>query len=385
MKLNKKPLVSIIILNYNGRRFLEDCLLSVLATEYPRFEVVLVDNASTDNSLNLAEELSANDARLKVVKSKKNMGFGAGNNLGLACAKGDYIVFLNNDTWVYPDWLTYLVETMEQDRTIGLAQSMILSMDSEKVQTAGWLVSDYCVFLYSIGSAHVFRGDEFPDVFEVSYASGAAMITRRELLKQVGEFDPKYFWFYDDNYLSYKIWLIGKRVVTISRSRVRHFGGGTSGEGTLFQKRCVAICLLSLNFDIYMNKLHLVKAMLAFAYNTTTESLKEIVEKRKNSRFRANSLAFAWTLCNLKHVWKSRLRYWSIAKVDENTLLYSMLKIHIPFKIYFVPSPAKLLWSYLRSETTAFVVHLTNRAKGDRICCPPKMEKGMIRVHARNK
>src|SRR5208283_3680269 len=94
------PLVSIVILNYNGKNCLSNCLSSVLDTKYSNFEVILVDNASTDYSLEMAQEVFGSDSRLRVVKNKTNVGFSGGNNVGFSFAKGDYIVFLNNDTVV---------------------------------------------------------------------------------------------------------------------------------------------------------------------------------------------------------------------------------------------------------------------------------------------
>ena len=105
----KNPLVSVIILNFNGENYLERCLFSVLATKYPNFEVIFIDNASSDSSVKIVEKTFGNDERLRIFKSSQNIGFSGGNNLGFSYAKGDYIVFLNNDTIADPNWLTAIV------------------------------------------------------------------------------------------------------------------------------------------------------------------------------------------------------------------------------------------------------------------------------------
>jgi len=353
--MENNPLVSIIILNYNGERFLSRCLSSVLKTDYPNFEVILVDNASTDESLSMAIETFANDKRLKVVRSKVNLGFGPGNNVGFEHSLGEFVVFLNNDTSVTSSWLKYLVDAMEKDRTIGLAQSMLLDAKSKRIQNIGWLISDYCVFLYPIGLVNS-SDKRFPDIFEVSYASGAAMIIRRDLVDDIGLFDPKYFWFYDDNYLSFKTWLAGKRVVTVSKSKVYHVGQGTSAVGTFFIWSRGTICLISLIFDIYRSFTSLIKALFVHCYNLSIVSIKEVVEHKRTTRVWANTFAICWILKNLKYIWRNRLEYWRKARIDDRTLLLKMLRIHIPTSIYLVPPPFKLLPLCFQNETRRYQV-----------------------------
>jgi GT2 family glycosyltransferase len=353
--MKNNPLVSIVILNYNGERFLDKCLSSVLKTDYPNFEVILVDNGSTDGSLRSAVETFANDARLKIVRNAKNLGFGPGNNVGFEHSLGDYVVFLNNDTFVDSSWLEQLVDAMEKDRTIGLAQCTILDAKSKEVQNIGWLISDYCVFLYPIRLAN-FCGQRIPDTFEVSYVSGAAMVIRRDLAKDIGLFDPKYFWFYDDTYLSFKTWLAGKRVVTVSRSKIYHVGSATSGVGTFFILSRNAICLISLIFDIYAGFVNLMKALFIYYFNLGIVSFKDFVENKRTTRVWANTYAICWTLRNLKYIWRNRLKYWRKARIDESTLLLKMSRIHIPASVYLVPPPVKLLPLFYQNETRKYQI-----------------------------
>lgn len=351
--MEEKPLVSIIIVNYNGERFLNECLSSVFRTQYPNFEVVLIDNASTDNSVDFVNRVFAADKRLNIVTNSQNLGFGPANNVGFKHTRGNYIVFLNNDTSVEPEWLVTLVDAMEKDRTIGLAQSLILNMDGQTVQTAGMLFSDYLVRLYSVGLADEGYGDMFPDVFEVSFAMGASMIARRAFLKEIGLFDPKYARHYDDEYLSFRAWLAGKRVVTVSGSKVRHFGEGTSkrAHNVAFEHRHFTIAIISLVFDAYWNLLDLTKALSIFAVHYIYNSLWEIINQRKAMGFWGNISAVRWILENFKYIWGNRLEYWSRARIDEKALISRMIRIRIPTSIYLVP---KLLTLYFKSETEKY-------------------------------
>jgi len=354
--MKDKPFVSIIVLNYNGQSFLDKCLSSVLETRYSRFEVVIVDNGSTDGSLerarDIAEKVSAKYRRIKIVRNNKNLGYGPANNVGFRHAIGDYIVFLNNDTTVDPDWLATLVDVMEADSTIGLAQSLILNMDGQKVLGA---VGDYIIFLSSIFEKGELDDCRFPEVFEMSFAQGASMMIRRDLVKEIGLFDPRYFWFYDDTYLSFKTWLVGKRVVTASKSKVIHVGGGTAGLDSPFTRRHYIICCVSLIFDVYWSFLELTKALFIFNYDLTINSLKEVLERKKTTRLWASIYANCWIFKNLKYIWKNRLKYLSMARVSQKVLLSKFIRIRIPTRIYLVPPPFKLLPQYLLNETRKYL------------------------------
>ena len=124
-KTGKWPLASIVILNYNGAKFIDQCLKSVLNTYYPNFEVIFVDNASTDDSVKIAKSFST-DSRLKIIVNSSNVRFAEGNNIGAMHAKCEIIVFLNPDTEVDPNWLKELIKVMTSSQLIGAAQSKLL-------------------------------------------------------------------------------------------------------------------------------------------------------------------------------------------------------------------------------------------------------------------
>jgi GT2 family glycosyltransferase len=362
--MNGRALVSIIILNYNGGFLLRNCLLSVLETDYPLFEVIVVDNASTDGSLELALGPTESRKMLKIVRNHRNMGFGPANNIGYEHSNGDYIVFLNNDTIVDPSWLTAMVDAMERDQTIGLAQSLILDYSSHEVQTAGWLMSDYFVALFPIRIKSRRDLNRLPDVFEISYAQGASMMVRREVVNEVGLFDPKYFWFYDDTYLSFKAWLAGKRVVTVAKSKVYHLGGGTAGYDSFLIRWRNTVHFTSLIFDTYWDLLDLFSALFIFSLNLEITTVKEILEHHKTTRFWSNFYAVGWVLKNLRYIWKKRLEYLMLSKVTQKVLLSKMIRVHLPSSLYLVPSPSKLLWHSLTFEAERYkkdLVFVKNR------------------------
>jgi GT2 family glycosyltransferase len=334
----KTPLASVIVLNFNGEDYLERCLFSVLGTNYPNFEVIFVDNASTDSSLSLVEKAFGNDKRLKIFKSNANLGFSAGNNFGFRQARGDYIVFLNNDTIADPHWLTALIDAMEEDATIGLAGSTILSIDGKNLRGAGGLWSNYLLFLDPIGAGR--RADfEFLPTIEVSFASGCSMIAKRILLEKIGLFDPEIPYNYDDTLLALKTWVAGKRVVTVSSSRIYHIGGATTKKfwnysSVTFSLLRAKTCLI---FDVYSNYRDLLKALLILHLFVAFESIFLIFKKNLPDAS-AEIHALAWILQNFKHVWKNRLEHWANAKISSKILLEKFIRIRLPFPLCVIPS-----------------------------------------------
>ncbi len=337
---NNEPFVSIVILNYNGKDYIENCLSSVLAAKYSNFEVILVDNASTDDSIAIAQNMFGKDPRINIVKNKRNFGFSGGNNIGFEKCKGEYVAFLNNDTIVDSNWLSYLVDALENDETIGLAQSMILMIDGERIQTAGWLFSDYLVLKHAIAENK--KGSlSFQPVFEVPVASGASMIVRRDLISKIGLFDSTIPFFYDDTLLSFKVWLANKRVVTISNSKIRHLQGATKTwniQSTTFNLLKAKICLI---FDVYYNLGGLTKALTINFFSIIINSLF-FLKRRNLPVIYANFQALSWSLKNLRLMWKNRLDHWSITKISPKELHKNFVRLNLPTPLYLIPSKLSL-------------------------------------------
>lgn len=145
LKVTDRPFVSVIVLNFNGVTFLKDCLSSLEHLNYPRdaYEVILVDNASSDQSVHYVRKQFP---WVKIVQNSSNLGYAAGNNVGIRESKGDYIALLNNDTKVEPDWLMELVKICEQDPSVGACTSKILLFDDRlriHLKTHSFKPSDY--------------------------------------------------------------------------------------------------------------------------------------------------------------------------------------------------------------------------------------------------
>jgi GT2 family glycosyltransferase len=210
------PKVSVIIVTYNSARFMSACLEAVTAQNYPDFEVVVVDNASSDGT---CEFVRHRFPTVKVIESPQNLGYGGGNNLGARRTTGEILVFLNPDTLVEPGWLEALIQGM-LERGSGLATSKItLLKDPGRLNTSGnqihFLGLSYCRGWRLDRSA-------YPTQELVSGASGASLAIRREVFERLEGFDESLFMYHDDVDLSIRALLAGEHCLYVPTSVAGH-------------------------------------------------------------------------------------------------------------------------------------------------------------------
>ena len=303
------PLVSIIILNYNGLRFVERCIRSVLSTDYPNFEVIFVDNKSTDGSPELVEKLFGEEKRLKIVKNEKNLGFSGGNNRGIRIARGDYIVLLNNDTEVRPDWLKQIIAVMEKRDDIGIAQPVILYMDSDNIiQTLGNNIDSILMVVKSVGKGKKFPAEKLCKMIKTSFPMGACIVLKRSLLKKIGLFDEKFFIYHDDIYWGLLTWLSGHKVATILTSVIYHYGRATIGR---FKFKKIAyyntISRLALILKIY-NKLDIFVGLPSFIVLWYAYIAYKAMKMRAPKAILSVLKGYIWTIKNINHIIKERMK-----------------------------------------------------------------------------
>src|SRR3989344_5635815 len=214
------PRVAIIIVCYNGREYLPDCLTSLQAVDYPkeRYSIIVVDNASSDHSVEYLREHWTNVA---VTVLPKNTGFAGANNIGLrqAMEQGyDYAFLLNQDTVVTPGFLREAVAVAEADLTIGAVQSKLLRFGTNEINSWGNVIH-FLGFGYAGGNR---EPDQPISVQEIAYPSGAAVLLRCSALKTVGILDDAFFMYHEDLDLGWRLWLAGYRCLLAPASVVYH-------------------------------------------------------------------------------------------------------------------------------------------------------------------
>ena len=209
------PKVSIIIVNYNGKELLQKCLDSLLKVNYDNFEIILVDNNSTDGTV---EFITKNYPSLIIIKLDSNKGFAEPNNVAAKISKGKYLLFLNNDTVVTPNFISEMVKVMETDKKIAVCQSLLLKPDGS-VDSSGDFI-DHLGVVYNSKT-------KIDEIREVSSARGASMLVRSDIFEKLDGFDQKFFVTFEDVDLCWRSWILGYRVLIIPTSIVYHEGGIT--------------------------------------------------------------------------------------------------------------------------------------------------------------
>lgn len=328
-----KKLASIVVLNYNGEKFIEPCLSSVFKSNYPNFEVILVDNGSTDNSIKIAREKFGKDPRLRIILNHKNLGFAEGNNVGIGVSKGDYIVLLSNDTKVHPNWLKELIGVIESNEKIGAAQPKLLLMHKPNYINSIGVYIDF----FSNPFRRNFPGEkdrrQYENIIEVFMGAAIALALRRDVLEEVGVFDEDFFIYAEDLDLCWRIWLAGYKVVYVPKAVVYHKGAATIKSKSMARAKerppfefhyykNHLMCLLK-NYELK----NLIKTFPGYIFGHLALILFGSFKRKQSYLLKDFFKAIFWIILNFKSIWRKRLEVQQkIRKKSDDYLLGKVIK-----------------------------------------------------------
>ncbi len=222
--------IAVVILNWNGKKWLEKFLPGVMEYSAGLAEVIIADNASSDGSL---EYLHLSHPQVRIIKLDKNHGFATGYNLALNQTEADYFVLLNSDIEVTPNWISPVIELMETDPMIAACQPKILSYyEKSKFEYAGAAGGFIDRFGYPFCRGRLFQEIEtdtgqYDQPVEVFWATGACMFVRAEVFRQLGGFDDDFFAHMEEIDFCWRARNRGYRILYTPGSKIFHIGGGT--------------------------------------------------------------------------------------------------------------------------------------------------------------
>ena len=223
----RAPLVYIVVLNYMGAKLTVDCVSSVLRIAYPNFRVVVVDNASPDDSVAILRE-AYTDPRVEILVNGSNEGYAGGNNRGIERALSGgakYILVLNNDTIADPSCLISLLEVMESDPRLGIAGCPILDLLASRDSPVTFFGNRISLFTGSV--TPMTGGADWTDPHEVDAVCGAAIFLRKEMIERVGMFDSKFFLTWEETDLCYRARRAGYKVCAVPGPGITHLRSQT--------------------------------------------------------------------------------------------------------------------------------------------------------------
>ncbi len=291
-----EPLVSISILNWNGKAMTAECLKSLKKLQYPNIEIIVVDNGSNDGS---AEFLKKNYPNIRLVCLKENKGFTGGHNAAFRVMRGKYLCLLNNDMVVDPDWLDNLVKAMEKDLKIGACGGGMFEWNKNNP------AYEKNNELWTIRYLNKYTG--FPtqeknheELKEADYLSGGAMLIRKDLLAKIGGlFDDRFFAYAEDRDLCARIKRAESKTMYIPGTFIWHKGSATAkkvGYLKYYWQYRNHLYFLFRNFDPW----YLELALFLYLFRELKATAGDIIKREwETNRIKARVIVFFWFFCHL--------------------------------------------------------------------------------------
>ncbi len=291
-----KPSVSIIIVTWNGKKYLGECISSLLNQSYPNFEIILVDNASSDGTTEFVKE---NYPSVQVIQNSENLGFAKGTNIGILRAKGELVALFNQDAIADKDWLVNLVKAIEKSANTAAVAGKVFYYGDKYGKNAVFCTWSK-VDPYT-GCPYNFNGDEPGS--EVDYLTGCAMLVKKKIIDEVGLLDTGYFLYFDETDWCARMIRAGYDLVYVPSAIVWHVVSASLGESKLklYYMARSRIRFVLKNFDA----MYIPFFLMYFIPETIFELMSEI--KQKNLQFsKMRFKAVYWNIFNIVNTFKAR-------------------------------------------------------------------------------
>ena len=316
------PFVSIIILNYNGGSVLERCMESVKLIDYDNFEIILVDNASTDHSL---EKVLADfpGKKVKTIYNTANYGYTGGFNIGAREASGKYLAFLNNDVIVTPEWLGPILSAFESDPLVAVCESKIMSsQDMDRIEFGGIYRKSFGFWMTDPPTGETGKIVKLKEIFS---AYGVCPVVDADIFRRVGMFDETMFIQHEINDLCWRIRLAGFKVLYVPDSIVFHGARLGNVEHSYGKEISVLSTFHATKNHLYtlfknMSWASILK-LLPFVLFLRSAEIMVFLSSSRTTKAVAKIRALYWDLSNFPHLYSERL--WvqrSLRRVDDSQI-----------------------------------------------------------------
>ncbi len=326
-----EPLVSVIIVNWNGRKYLDDCLGSLARDTYKNKEILFVDNASSDDSVGYVKKYYPH---FILILNNRNLGYAEGHEIAIKKANGKFILLLSMDTIVEKNSLTELIKTIRLSNNIGAVQPKLLMYPQKH------MIDSIGAFFLMTGILYHYGREKDPNKpiynksMEIFSAKGACLLFRKEALAKTGLFDKDYFAYFEETDLCHRIWLAGYRIIYSPYAVVYHKGGGSSKQMMpsfiYFHSYKNRICT-------YIKNLSFKYLVVVLFYTLFMYELATIIYllRRKFHNALAVQQAIIWNIVNLKKTLEKRKYIQTKIRVKKDDEFLPQLIKPVHFRYYY--------------------------------------------------
>ncbi|AFS83511.1 glycosyltransferase family 2 protein [Candidatus Nitrosopumilus sediminis] len=306
------PFVSIIIVNWNAKNYLKGCIDSLLSQSFTDQEIILVDNASSDDSVDFVKK---NYPQVKIIQNTENVGFAEGNNIGIKNSSGKIVALFNPDAVAEKDWLHILVNVVQDKPNIAAVTGKMYYLGDKYGKDAvfcTWSKIDHL-------SANPTNFHDDEPVSKVDYLSGAAMLVRRDVLDKIGLMDKDYFLYFEETDLCARMIRAGYDLMYIPSAIVWHAVSPLSNsENKVYYMERSRIRFALKNFD----SLYAISFLFIFLGETFFIIFRDI-KNRNFSRTKTRLRAIMWNLSNFKNTLRARRKHLSILAKNGTVQSYN--------------------------------------------------------------
>ena len=319
------PLVSIVVPSFNRKELINPCLKSLMATRYPTYEIIVVDDGSTDGAREMLLGLSRKYKNLRVLYNEKNNGPSITRNKGVNDSKGKYVVFFETDMQASPLWISQMVRVLEKNPRIGACHSRVFDLKrKEYIQADGMLLIPHTGWV--VMRNYGLKVDQADDSIVDVVIGSVGTIVRKSILDKIGGFDEKLGHKVDDIDLGWRIWIAGFRSVCVPQAVTYHWGG----------KPQTARPISTLKAEYYFNKMPAVfiknyewsNLIRYLPFATTVYFLRAVMHliKNRNPRPLLGFLkAWVWVLTNLGYLLTQRALIQSNRKYSDKYIFKKIM------------------------------------------------------------
>ncbi|HSW87868.1 MAG TPA: glycosyltransferase family 2 protein [Candidatus Saccharimonadales bacterium] len=324
----KNIFVSIIIANFNGEKYLSTCLSSVCKTTYTNFEILIVDDGSTDRSEKIIIDFQKKDKRIHLQKNDINTGAAASRNKAAAVAKGEILIFLDNDTEVDANWLSHMLEIFRRDASIGGCQALLVDFEKRnQIQTAGtklWAMTGWALPIGQNDAPQSVTKET--DIIALS----AALAVRKTIFEKIGGFDELESVVTEDLDFSWRVWLAGYRIVLSPKSIVYHWTKSVdmrknmqhSKEIIYFHLTKNSLMSILKNYELY----NAIKFSITSLFISLGRSIVVLIKRKDISAWKGTMRGLFWILSHFSLILEKRKLIQKIRNYSDAVLFSTVIQ-----------------------------------------------------------